>query len=160
VMYSNRDALRHELSWTHYRKNYSSRYSPGLNLGCCELNCYLDRYPKIGYTFNVDTKVTTKEVSVMSIAADLLKANHVGIRDIKEHLSTRLLKDILVITDRGTPVSVNLPYSDVLELIDIIDEAADLETMATVSEGRLAIREGAKGILVADLFKRIRTQRK
>ena len=96
----------------------------------------------------------------MSIAADLLKANHVGIRDIKEHLSTRLLKDILVITDRGTPVSVNLPYSDVLELIDIIDEAADLETMATVSEGRLAIREGAKGILVANLFNRIRTQRK
>jgi hypothetical protein len=96
----------------------------------------------------------------MSIAADLLKANHVGIRDIKEHLSTRLLKDILVITDRGTPVSVNLPYSDVLELVDIIDEAADLETMATISEGRLAIKGGAKGILVANLFNRIRAQRR
>jgi len=96
----------------------------------------------------------------MSIAADLLKANHVGIRDIKEHLSTRLLKDILVITDRGTPVSVNLPYSDVLELVDIIDEAADLETMATVSEARKAIKGGAKGILVADLFNRIRKQRR
>ena len=96
----------------------------------------------------------------MSIAADLLKANHIGIRDIKEHLSTRLLKDILVITDRGAPVSVNLPYSDVLELIDIIDEAADLETIATISKGRLAIKGGAKGILVANLFKRIRAQRR
>jgi len=96
----------------------------------------------------------------MSIAADLLKANHVGIRDIKEHLSTRLLKDILVITDRGAPVSVNLPYSDVLELVDIIDEAADLETIATISKGRLAIKGGAKGILVANLFKRIRAQRR
>ena len=96
----------------------------------------------------------------MSIAADLLKANHIGIRDIKEHLSTRLLKDILVITDRGAPVSVNLPYSDVLELVDIIDEAADLETIATISKGRLAIKGGAKGILVANLFKRIRAQRR
>jgi hypothetical protein len=96
----------------------------------------------------------------MSIAADLLKANHIGIRDIKEHLSTRLLKDILVITDRGTPVSVNLPYSDVLELVDILDEVADLETMATVSEARKAIKGGAKGIPVANLFNKIRTRRR
>ena len=96
----------------------------------------------------------------MSIATDLLKAEHVGIRDIKEHLSTRLLKDILVITDRGTPVSVNLPYLDVLELVDIIDEVTDLETMAVVSEARRAIREGSKGIPVANLFNRIRAQHK
>jgi hypothetical protein len=96
----------------------------------------------------------------MSIATDLLKAEHVGIRDIKEHLSTRLLKDILVITDRGTPVSVNLPYLDVLELVDIIDELTDLETMAMVSEARMAIREGSKGISVANFFKRIRAQHK
>jgi len=94
----------------------------------------------------------------MSIATDLLKAEHVGIRDIKEHLSTRLLKDVLVITDRGRPVSVNLPYSDVLELIDIIDEITDLETMATVSVARKAIQKGAKGIPVAELFNRIKTQ--
>ncbi len=96
----------------------------------------------------------------MSIATDLLKAEHVGIRDIKEHLSARLLKDILVITDRGTPVSVNLPYSDVLELVDIIDEVTDLETMATVREARKAIQKGTKGIPVANLFNRIRTQRR
>lgn len=96
----------------------------------------------------------------MSIATDLLKAEHVGIRDIKEHLSTRLLKDILVITDRGIPVSVNLPYSDVLELVDIIDEVTDLETVAMVSEARKAIREGLRGVAVANLFKRIRARHK
>lgn len=96
----------------------------------------------------------------MGIASDLLKAEHIGVRDIKEHLSTKLLNKILVITDRGEPVSVNLPYSDVLELVDIIDEMTDLETMATVSEARKAIREGTKGILVSRLFKKIRAQRK
>lgn len=96
----------------------------------------------------------------MSIAIELLKAPHVGIRDIKEHLSKQLLKDVLVITDRGIPVSVNLPYSDVLELADIMDEITDLETMGAVQEGRKTIREGTKGIPVAQLFKRIRERRK
>ncbi len=96
----------------------------------------------------------------MSIATELLKAPHVGIRDIKEHLSRRMLKDMLVITDRGSPVSVNLPYSDVLELADIMDELTDLEAQATIQEGRKAIQEGAKGIPVARLFKKIRAKRR
>ncbi len=96
----------------------------------------------------------------MSIATDLLRAHHIGIRDLKEHLSTKFLDEILVITDRGTPVSVNLPYSDVLELIDILDELADVEAMATIAEGREAIKAGAKGIPVSNLFDRIRTKHK
>lgn len=96
----------------------------------------------------------------MSIASELLKAPHVGIRDIKEHLSRRLLRDMLVITDRGVPVSVNIPYSEVLELTDIIDEAADLGTVAATQEGRKAIREGAKGVPVTQLFKRVRLKHK
>lgn len=96
----------------------------------------------------------------MSIATDLLKADHVGIRDLKEHLSTKLLEKVLVITDRGTPMSVNLPYSDVLELTDLLDELLDYETIAAIKEGREAIREGAKGIPVSCLFRRIRTKHK
>lgn len=92
----------------------------------------------------------------MSFAVDLLKVNHIGIRDLKEHLSTKLLAGILVITDRGTPLSVNLPYSDLLELLDIIDELSDLETLTDIAEAKKAIRQGAKGIPVSDLFKKIR----
>ena len=96
----------------------------------------------------------------MSIATDLLKADHVGIRDLKEHLSTKLLEKVLVITDRGTPMSVNLPYSDVLELTDILDELQDFETIATIKEGRGAIRKGTEGIPVSHLFRRIRAKHK
>lgn len=84
----------------------------------------------------------------MSIATDLLKAQHIGIRDLKEHLSTRVLNEPLIITDRGTPVSVNLPYSDVLELVDILDEISDSKTIETVLEGREAIKEGIRGLLL------------
>lgn len=95
----------------------------------------------------------------MSIAAELLKAPHLGIRDIKERLSRRLLKDVLIITDRGIPVSVNLPYADMLEWVDIIDELTDLETINRVREGRKAVHEGAQGIPVVQLFKKIRANR-
>ncbi|MCP5051079.1 MAG: type II toxin-antitoxin system Phd/YefM family antitoxin [bacterium] len=96
----------------------------------------------------------------MGIATDILKANHIGIRDLKKHLSTKLLDDLLVITDRGNPVSVNLPYSDVLELMDMLDELTDSETLKTVNQGRKAIEEGEKGIPVSNLFNKIRETHK
>ena len=94
----------------------------------------------------------------MSVAAALLKAHRIGVRDLKEHISTEFLKEILVITDRGTPVSVNLPYSDVLELIDILDELADIETVEAIAKGRESIKRGAKGVSVSKLFNRIRAR--
>jgi len=97
----------------------------------------------------------------VSIATDILKSHHIGIRDLKEHLS-KLLKrnEPLVVTDRGTPVNVILPYSDMLELMDILDEVSDLETLQAIQEGRKAIKAGAKGILVSKLFSKIKSKRK
>jgi len=94
----------------------------------------------------------------MSISTDILKADRIGIRDFKEHLSTKTLNNLLVITDRGKPVSVNLPYSDVLELIDMLDELSDLETIKTISAGRQAIEDGAEGVPVSNLFDKIRAK--
>jgi hypothetical protein len=96
----------------------------------------------------------------VSISVDLLRADHIGVRDLKKHLSTKLLDKLLVITDRGNPVSVNLPYPDVLELLDIIDELSDLETLKTVYEGREAITAGEEGVPVANLFDSIRAGRR
>lgn len=95
----------------------------------------------------------------MSLATNLLKASHIGIRNLKKYLSTKLLDELFVITNRGTPVSVNIPYSDALELIDILDELADLETITAVEEARKAIRTGVTVIPVSDLFNRIRKKR-
>jgi hypothetical protein len=96
----------------------------------------------------------------MSISTDLLKADRVGVRDLKEHLSRKLLTKALVITDRGIPISVNLPYSDMLELTDIIDELLDSRTVADVFSARKAIRHGAKGVDVSLLFGKMRARRK
>lgn len=92
----------------------------------------------------------------MRIATDLLKATHIGIRELKGHLTAESLKEPLVITDRGVPVSINLPYSDILELVDILDEMTDSHTEKLVKESRRAVRSGAKGLPVVRLFKKMR----
>lgn len=94
----------------------------------------------------------------MGIAGDILKAKHIEIRELKGHLSTKLLNDLLVITDEGKPVSVNLPYSDVPALIDLLDELSDPETLESVREGREAIAAGAEGVPISNLFNKLRTK--
>jgi hypothetical protein len=96
------------------------------------------------------------EVIIMSIAADLLKASHIGIREFKGLLTAKSLKEPLIITDRGIPISVSLPYSDVIELVDILEEIADPKTVSLVQEGRRTVKNGAKVIPAADLFKKMR----
>jgi len=94
----------------------------------------------------------------MTTAVDILKAKHCGIREYKKHLSTTLLKDFVVITDRGKPISVNLPYEEVLEMLDIFDEILDPETINDVLESRKSIKSGGKGISVSNLFNKLRNE--
>ena len=97
----------------------------------------------------------------MSVAVELLKAEHVGIRDLRTHLSSFLkISKPVIVTDRGTPSKVLLSYSDMLELTDILDELQDRETIKAVQDGRMAITNGTKGIPVGNLFKKIRLQEK
>lgn len=92
----------------------------------------------------------------MSMSSDLLKAHRVGVREFKEHLSKKFLKKPLVITSRGNPISVNLPYQDVIELVDILDEVSDAETVKTVQEGRKAIKEENKSVPVSNLLNKFK----
>ena len=91
----------------------------------------------------------------MNISSAVLKAEHVGVRDFKNHMSIKLLSDTRIITDRGKPISVNMPFEDMMELIDIIDELFDTNTLSLVAEGRKAVKAGAKGRPVEKLFKTV-----
>ena len=97
----------------------------------------------------------------MGIAINLLKAPHVGVRDLKENLSKFLRdKTPLVITDHGQPVDVILPYAAIMNLVEIIDEITDPRTIKTVLEGKKAVKSGAKGVAVSGLFNAVRAKRK
>ena len=93
----------------------------------------------------------------MTFASILLHAPHVGVREFKARLS-RFLKgrSPLIITEHGTPVEVVIPYAEAMEMVDLIDEVTDLQTLNAVKEGREAVRKGVKGIPVRRLFNKMR----
>jgi len=83
----------------------------------------------------------------MDIALNLLKAPHFGVREFKEKISSLLNKrETLVLTDHGEPTGVLVPYADMLELLDILDEIDDPKTRSLIDSGRKSIKQGAKGI--------------
>ena len=97
----------------------------------------------------------------MNIAMSILRAPHVGVRELKEKLSALLKRDRpLVVTDHGEPTNVILPYGDVMELLDILEEFNDAETHELVKSGRDAVREGAEGIPLFSHSKKIAAKRK
>lgn len=97
----------------------------------------------------------------MNIARVMLKADYVGVRELKAHLFGLLKgKKPLIVTEHGTPQNVILPYEDMMEMVDILDELQDPETLRVIQEGRRAIKRGAKGRLVSKLFAKIRARNK
>jgi len=96
----------------------------------------------------------------MTLASILLKAPHIGVRQFKASLSRFLRsRNPLIITERGVPVDVVIPYAEAIEMVDLIDEATDSETIKAVQEGRNAIEKGAKGVPLERLLKKIRKER-
>lgn len=90
----------------------------------------------------------------MSVTA-LLKAKHVGIKDLKNHLS-KLLKTHkpLVATDRGEPTYFFIPYHEMVEIVEMLEELSDPETLRRIQEGRKTYREGG-WIPVSKLWKNL-----
>ncbi|MBI4352595.1 MAG: type II toxin-antitoxin system prevent-host-death family antitoxin [Candidatus Omnitrophica bacterium] len=97
----------------------------------------------------------------MTFGTALLHAEHVGVRELREHLSEHLkAQKPLIVTERGNPKSVVIAYQDMLELVEMMDELQDAETLALVQEGRRAYKQGAKLIPVANLIAKVRAQSK
>jgi prevent-host-death family protein len=93
----------------------------------------------------------------MTLATILLKAPHIGVRKFKARLSKFLKSgNPLIITERGVPIEVIIPYAEAIEMVDLIDESTDLVTLKAVEEGRAAIKAKRKGVSVLRLFSKVR----
>ena len=93
----------------------------------------------------------------MTVTTALLGARHIGVRELREHLSKRLKGNKpIIVTEHGTPTKVIFSYSDMLELIEVLDELQDRGALENVREGREAVKHGTKGLPVSNLFNQIR----
>lgn len=78
----------------------------------------------------------------MGVAA-LMGAKHVGIRELKDHLSAWLGKGApLVATDRGQPTHFVVPYAEMIEIIEILEELSDGGLVERVLAARKGYRKG------------------
>ena len=85
----------------------------------------------------------------MAMALDLLRAPHIGIREFKDKISSLVnRRKTLILTDHGEPSSVLIPYQDMLELIDILEEIHDPKARSLVTSGRKSVKQGVEGIPV------------
>ncbi len=97
----------------------------------------------------------------MTLATALLKAPHIGVRDLKAHLSEKLKsRKPLVVTDHGEPKQVLMPYEDAVTLAEIFEELSDKGLVKLVTMGRKAIKAGFEGIPIEESFKEILAARK
>jgi len=106
----------------------------------------------------VITKVYTKEDS-MSVAIDLLKSDFVGIKEARASITIDKLKKVMVFTDHGRPVSVSVPFEDMMELLDMLEEVSDSETVATVLDARKARQRKEKSVSVSTAFEEFKKSR-
>ncbi len=93
----------------------------------------------------------------MTVARALLNAKSIGVRRLKNNLSRFINKnELFIVTEYGTPEGVYVPYEEMMEIVDVLDELQDKETVEAVAEGRKAIKAKQKGISVSKVFKKIR----
>jgi len=90
----------------------------------------------------------------MTLENALVRAKSIGIRKFRDKLSS-LMKthQMFIVTEHGTPAGVLLPYGDMLEIVDILDELNDKKALRAIAEGRRAIGKGVKGISASKVFK-------
>lgn len=92
----------------------------------------------------------------MSAVIDLIKAEHVGVRELRDHLCGFMKdkKPAIVVTERGKPVRVIVSYAKMVELLEFFDEVSDPETMRNIHEGVEAVKHGSKGVSFSETYQK------
>ena len=87
--------------------------------------------------------------------ASLLRAKHVGVKELKNRLSELLRKgEPLVATDRGKPTHFVVPYDEMVEIVELLEELSDPAIGKRIQEGRRAYQKG-QWVPVSRLWKKL-----
>lgn len=75
--------------------------------------------------------------------SQMMRATHMGVRELKNNLTgvLRAHKPV-VATEHGKPTYFLLPYEDMVEIVEILEEARDSQLVSMVAEGRKAYGKG------------------
>ena len=82
----------------------------------------------------------------MTLARALLNAKHIGVKELRSKLSFSLHRTPVIVTEYGEPKGVLMSYDDAMEIVDILDELTDKESVSAVWRGRKAMARNPNGI--------------
>ena len=91
----------------------------------------------------------------MTLAKSILQARHFGVRDYKAHITGYFRsQDPQIITVHGQPKKVVFEYSDILELMDIVEELEDKTLIQEIVHARHDYRNyPEKSVSAESIFK-------
>ncbi|WHZ24792.1 MAG: hypothetical protein OJF47_003904 [Nitrospira sp.] len=91
----------------------------------------------------------------MSSANLLRKAKPINVREAQAHLSKLIRsKSPSMVLSHGKPVSFLVPYEDMLDLVESLDELKDKKLLGEIAKARGEYAEG-KAVPAERLFKRL-----
>ncbi|MBA7493701.1 hypothetical protein ES702_04263 [subsurface metagenome] len=92
----------------------------------------------------------------MSLMTDIVRAGHIGVKNLRDH-APKYMRDnqVYLVTRHGRPTKFLVPYEEMVELMDILDELSDPETLKMVAEGRKAIARGEKAVPAKKVWQRL-----
>ena len=68
---------------------------------------------------------------------------HIGVRELRGNLSQVIKsKQAYFVTEHGKPVKAMIPYSALLELLELLEELKDKTLMQEIAQGRKEYQEG------------------
>ncbi len=79
----------------------------------------------------------------MSLATQLMRAEPIGVKELKNNLSTVLKRGkTRVVTDRNKPKHFLIPYEDMIDIVELMEELSDTKLQRQIAEGRESYRKG------------------
>jgi antitoxin (DNA-binding transcriptional repressor) of toxin-antitoxin stability system len=91
----------------------------------------------------------------MSSSSLLRKAKPVNVREAQAHLSKLIRsKSPSMVLSHGKPVSFLVPYEDMLDLVEALDELKDKKLLGEIERARTEYAQG-KAVPVERLFKKM-----
>ncbi len=92
----------------------------------------------------------------MGIVKDVARADHIGVRELRDHAPQYIADgQVYLITRHGRPRKFLVPYEEMAELLDIVDELSDPNTLELVARGRKATAKGGKPVPVKKVWERL-----
>ncbi len=95
----------------------------------------------------------------MTLTNSLLRAPHIGVRDLKAKLS-RMLRSVkpLIVTEHGRPKRVILPYEVIVGIAETLAEMDDKALAHAVNLSRKASAKGTRTLSVEESFKKFKSR--